>query len=113
MTVDFPETLFHAAQLGMAIHLLCTVALRFSVELESPLFEQLFTDPILGGITRKPWLLRAKYFIPWVATPEDLAEYTVWVRALFWGARLGGTLLAVGAVGFLASAVYIGVSQRS
>jgi hypothetical protein len=112
LNADLSELLFLAAQLGMATHILCTIALRFSIEVDSPLFEELFAFPILGGITKRPWLLRAKYFIPWVATPEDLVEYTVWVQALFWGARLGGTLLALGFVGFLFSFVYIVVSGQ-
>jgi hypothetical protein len=112
MGADLPLALFKAAQIGLGGHVLCTVALRLSVETNSAVFEQLFSAPILGGITRAPWLLRAKYFFPWVPAPEDLAEYTLLTRVLFWGARLGGTVLLLGLVGFLSSAVYIGVGGQ-
>jgi hypothetical protein len=102
-------SLFRAAFIGMAVHFVCTVALRLNIDRDSDLFGQLFTEPILGSITRAPWYLRAKYFFPWVPSPEDLAKSTWFVRVLFWGARLGGTVLLFGLLGGLSSAVYIGV----
>ncbi len=107
-----PETLFQAAFIGMALHIVCSLALRFSVEVDSDLFGKLFAEPLLGDIFRTPWLLRAKYFLPWIPSPEDLAEYTVFVRLLFWGARLGGTVLLLGLIGFLSSEVYIVGSRQ-
>jgi len=91
---------------GMALHIVCTIALRYSIDAETPLFEQLFGYPLLGGLTNTPWLLRGRYFLPWVASPEDLTEYWFLPRALFWGARIGAMLLAIGAISFLLSGFY-------
>jgi hypothetical protein len=90
----------------MALHVVCSVALRYSIDAETPLFEQLFRYPLLGSLTSKPWLLRGRYFLPWVASPEDLTECWLLTRALFWGARLGAMILAVGAISFFLSVFY-------
>ena len=97
----------------MGVNIPCTIALRFSVARESDLFRELFDRPVLGSVTRAPWMLRGKYFAPWVASPEYLAEESGWVRALFWAARLGGMFVAVGFGGFLLSMVYIGTIGQS
>jgi hypothetical protein len=109
MSVEFAERLFLAAWVAMAIHLLCTFVLRRNIEAESSLFDELFTEPLLGSLTRMPGYLRAKYFLPWVATPEDLADYTVSVWLTFWSARLAGMLFFVGLLGFLAGELYVGI----
>jgi len=90
----------------MAMHVACTAALSFSIDRDTQLFDQLFTHPFLGGLIDGPWLLRAKYFIPWVVSPEDLNEYWFVPRAMFWGARLGGMLVALGFVSFFVSGFY-------
>jgi hypothetical protein len=109
MSLDIAERLFLGAWAAMAVHFLCTFVLRHKIETESPLFEDLFTEPLFGSLTRTRGYLRARYFLPWVATPEELTEYTAFVWLTFWCARLAGMLFFVGLLGFLAGEVYVGV----
>jgi hypothetical protein len=104
--------LLQFAGIGIAVHVICSVALRFNVNTDGDVFEQMFTKPFLGSLTGAPRQLRAKYFFPWVSSPEHLDEESLWVRTLFWGARLGGTAIAFGVVGFLSVMVYMGMSGQ-
>jgi len=106
MSSWLPESFFFLSGAGVVLHVVCMIALRYNIDAETPLFEQLFTHPFLGGLTDTPWHLRGRYFLPWVASPEDLTEYWILPRALFWGARLGAMILAIGAISFFLSAFY-------
>jgi len=101
-TLD-PEVLFSASGFGMALHLVCTALLRTRIERESALSDEIFGAPLLGDLPSSPWLLRGKYFLPWVVGPGELKEGPALPRALFWGARLGAMLLVGGFAAFLAS----------
>jgi len=106
MGATMDETLFLLIGAGMLLHALCSVGLRANIESETALFNDLFASPVLGDLARRPWLLRGKYFLPWVRTPDDLREYWLVPRLLFWGARLGAMLLVVAFLAFLAAAFY-------
>ena len=108
-----PAVLFEIAGVGMAVHIICTFILRRTLAPDSDVFEQLFTRPLAGGITGAPLQLQGRYFMPWVPAPEVLNEESTWVRLLFWGARLGGTALGLGLLGFLGSELYIGTIGHS
>jgi hypothetical protein len=95
------HTLFQAAGFGMLLHLVCSALLRSKIDPDSALFDDLFGSPILGDLTKKPWLLRGKYFLPWNAAPKDLSDYSVLPRVFFWGARLGAMLLFLGFIAYL------------
>jgi len=101
------ETLFLLIGAGMLLHVLCSMGLRASIESESALFDDLFASPLLGDLAPKPWLLRGRYFLPWVSTPNELKEYWFVPRLFFWGARFGAMLLVVAFLAFLWNAFYV------
>ena len=67
-----PGVLFNAAGLGMLLHLACSAMLRSRIAPDEPLFDELFGNPLLGDLFAKRWLLRGKYFLPWVGAPAGL-----------------------------------------
>ncbi len=101
------EAFFQIGGIGLVVYIVCNFALRRYLAPDSDVFEQIFDRPIFGTITRAPMHIKTKYFIPWVPSPEYLHKESLWVKTLFWGARLGGTVLAVGIAAFLLSAIYI------
>lgn len=90
----------------MASHVLCTIALRFYIRMSNSMFPELFAEPVLNK-GMGPWLLRAKYFIPWVSAPALLAQEKSLVRIFFWGARLGGTALVLGLAVMVGTVLYV------
>jgi hypothetical protein len=96
-----PGVLFNAAGIGMLLHLACSVMLRTRIGSNESLFAELFDSPVLGDFVAKPWLLRGKYFLPWVEAPSALEPYSSFTKALFWRARLGAFLLIGGFTAFL------------
>jgi hypothetical protein len=85
----------------MLLHLACSAMLRSRITPDVALFDELFASPLLGDLVAKRWLLRGKYFLPWVGAPAALAPYTSFPQVLFWGARLGAFLLIGGFAAFL------------
>lgn len=95
-------------QFGFVIHVICTIALRFYVRMRSPVFSSLFAEPALNkGVG--PYLLRIKYLLPWIPAPALLAQEKSLVRIFFWGARLGGTILAFSLVAMVGFMFYFGL----
>jgi hypothetical protein len=88
-----PSSLFRLAGLGMALHVVCSVWLRSKIEPGTALVEQLFGRPALAHKSSTAFLLRGKYFLPWVAPPVELNDYMLFPRVLFVGARLGAFVL--------------------
>lgn len=104
--------LFQLIQFGLVVHVLCTIALRFYVRIRNPVFPALFAEPVLNkGVGS--YLLRLKYFLPWVPAPAQLAQEKSLVRILFWGARLGGTILALGLVIMVGIMFYVGLGKSA
>jgi hypothetical protein len=101
-----PDTLFQVAGCGMLLSVACSLWLRSSIEPSTALFADLFGRPVLADRNTKPWLLRGKYFLPWVGGPAGLGEYSLFSRILFLGARFGAMLLIVGVIGFFARAFW-------
>jgi hypothetical protein len=75
--------------------------LRSRITPDEALFDELFGSPVLGDLVAKRWLLRGKYFLPWVGAPVALESYSSLPQVLFWGARLGAFLLIGGSAAFL------------
>jgi hypothetical protein len=94
----------------MLLHIACSVWLR-SMGLDSTLIAELFGLPLLARNTTKRWLLRGKYFLPWVRGPVDLTESSLLPRLLFLGARLGAMLLVLGMIAFFARAFWVAAHQ--
>ena len=76
-----------------------------------PMVAELFALPNAWLGPRPSWtsasvpVLRAKYFLPWVAAPARMAEQPWAVRATFWSARLTGAASPVAMIAFFGSAV--------
>jgi len=116
MTFERASQLFDVAMvvltitgICMIVHFAFSVALRASIRTSEPLFGEVFGSPAWGDLTRHPWLMRARFFWPWVSSPPVAALDGRPVRVLFWGARLAGAVTVLGFVVFLATMVYIGV----
>ena len=99
-TVSEPDILLNIGGYGMFLHVVCTLGLRYTMEQDSALFDELFGIPAFVDRTTRPWFLRGKYFLPWVRGPSGLSDHSLWARLLFVGARLGAMLLVVGILGF-------------
>ena len=85
----------------MLLHLACSAMLRSRIAPDEALFAELFDSPLLGDFVAKRWLLRGKFFLPWVGAPTALESCSSLLQVLFWGARLGAFLLIGGFAGFL------------
>jgi hypothetical protein len=107
---DVAMLVLNIAGICMVTHFALSAALRSTIRISDPAFGRLFGPPAWGNVlTQHPWLMRVRYFWPWVSSPDLLALRGFWTRTLFWGARLAGAGAALGFVGWLAMMVYIGV----
>lgn len=97
-----PESLVRLAGFGMVLHLACSAWLRSRIEPSTALVEELFGRPALAHKSSTAWLLRGKYFLPWVPAPAELRDHILFHRLLFIAARLGTTILVVGFMAFFA-----------
>jgi hypothetical protein len=95
-----PESIFRVAGFGMGLHVLCSVWLRSRIEPGTALVEQLFGRPALAHKSSAAFLLRGKYFLPWVPAPAEMNDYVLFPRLLFVGARVGAFLLVASFAGF-------------
>jgi hypothetical protein len=96
--------------IGVATHVICSIGLRCYVRQRSPMFPELFAEPALSrGIG--PWLLRVRYFFPWVPAPALLTQEKSLVRYLFWGARLGGAVIILGLCVMVGIMIYVGFDR--
>jgi len=80
----------------MALYFLCSLVLRYSLKKKSPIFLELFAQPITDRGPSGSWLLRVKYFVPWVSSPSQMAYERPFIRAMFWASRLGGGIFLAG-----------------
>jgi len=98
------------AGLAMIANVLCSVFLLAKLHSE-PLSGELFALPNAWLGPRPRWLslrlLRAKFFLPWVQSPPEMSEFPLATRAIFWSARLSGSVFVVAIFAFLAS-IFIG-----
>lgn len=106
---DVAMVVLNVAGICMFAHFAFSVALRTRIRASERLFGEMFGSPAWGDLTRHPWLMRARFFWPWVSSPAVLTLDSQPTRVLFWGARLAGAGAILGFVGFIAIAVYIGV----
>ena len=100
------EASANIAIFGMALYFLCSVVLRYSLKKQSPVFLELFAQPITDRGPAGSWLLRVKYFAPWVPSPSQVAHERPFIRIMLWGSRLGGFMLVVGMAATVAFFIY-------
>ena len=67
---------------------------------------ELFAFPPLGGLFSKPYLMRIKFFLPWVSIRSSLG-LSAGTKALVWAARLSGTVFLLGFLGIFATVAYM------
>ena len=106
MNVTAAEALANVVVIAVALHLLCTLALRFALSRHSSTFPQLFAQPILNKHPGGSWILRAKYLLPWVPNPAEWSRERAFLRVLLLGARIGGTVMALALIGAIGSLLY-------
>ncbi|MDE0855415.1 MAG: hypothetical protein OSA97_13435 [Nevskia sp.] len=87
------EAIFKIAGWGMGAHVVLSLLL-LAILGDDPLADELFALPNawLGPRPRVfgVRLLRAKYFLPWIAPPGSMTRQPLAVQGLFWMARLAG-----------------------
>jgi hypothetical protein len=106
------EILFDVALWLFGANLLLSLLL-FARLHEDPVSEHLFALPNAWLGPRPRYLslrlLRAKFFLPWVESPSEMAAQGVWIRAAFWLARFTGAGFVIAIFSFLVSAFLVGV----
>ena len=100
------DAFFLAGGVGIVLHIACSWLMRVSVGDDEVLCGTLFGAPLLGNLARKQWLLRGKYFWPWVPPPVGVVSAGSLLRLTFWGARLGAALVILGFAGFLLTIIW-------
>jgi len=107
---QFVMVLLNAAGSCVVAHLASSAAVRATIPAKDSAFDHVFGSPMWGDVlARHAWLVRTRFFWPWVSSPSELASRGLATRALFWVARLAGAGAAACFVGFLATMVYIGI----
>jgi hypothetical protein len=118
MTFETASRLFDVAMFILNMAGVClianvalSVALRARIPASEPLFGEVFGSPAWGDLARNPWLLRARFYWPWVSSPGAIILGDASTRSLFWGARLAGAGAVLCFAGFLATMVYVGARR--
>ena len=105
------EVLFNLAGFAMMLHVLCSLFLLAKLH-NDPLSGELFVLPNAWLGSQPRWLslrlLRAKFFVPWAQSPLAMSESSFATCAIFWVARLSGTVFVLAIFAFLAS-IFIGI----
>ncbi len=101
------DTLFNIAGLAVILNVLCSLFLLAKLH-DDPLSDELFALPNAWLGPRPRWLrvrlLRAKFFLPWVAPPPAISEHSLATRAGFFLARASGAAFPLAMV-----ALFVGV----
>jgi hypothetical protein len=94
------------AGLSMWLQVVLSIFLRSLLRSNDQALNELFAFGPLGSLSfRKPYLMRMKFFFPWVAA-RSLHGCPSHVQNLAWAARLSGTLFLASALGITGSVAY-------
>jgi hypothetical protein len=94
------------AGLSMWLQVVLSLFLRRLLRSNDQALNELFAFGPLGGLSfRKPYLMRMKFFFPWV-TARSIRDCSSRVHNLAWAARLSGTLFIASALGIVGSLAY-------
>ena len=100
--------LFTLAGWSMGLHILLSLAVYASLR-GSPLAEALFTLPNKWAGAPPTYLalrlMRAKYFLPWVASPAGLRDQSLRVKVAVWAARATGCAFPLLILAFFGAAI--------
>jgi hypothetical protein len=108
MAVDTWFSLMYFAAYLVGAHILLSQLLRILVKWRSPLAMNLFAvpnAPIAPDLGFR--LLRTKYFLPWQPAPTGMEDQPLYVRVVFWSARLTGMAAPLLILAFFGAAFYI------
>ena len=116
-----PEEAFDALMLvlfvgiaSVGVHSTLAAVLRTRLGVNHPAFAEVFGSPVWGDpFSNHPRLIRAQFLWPFVSSPRALQESSRPIQLLFFATRLFGAVAVVGFVGFIATAVYIGVRSAN
>ena len=90
----------------MWLQVVLSLFLRRSLRSNDHALNELFAFGPLGSLSfRKPYLMRMKFFFPWVAA-RSIGDYPPYVHRLAWAARLSGTIFIICGLGIIASITY-------
>jgi hypothetical protein len=78
----------------LVLHMVLSFVLRkIFITNNDFVYPKIFKETVSGWWRYWPELwMHGKYLLPWVAAPEELSEYSLFTRALFWVTRIAGTL---------------------
>lgn len=95
------KTLFFISQLSFGVHIASSFILLF-ITRQTPIAEELFaqSNEYLGNVGWAPRVLKAIYFIPWRAAPNEMQLQNLSVRVLFWVSRVTGACIFISILGF-------------
>lgn len=98
--------LFDVAAWLFGINMVLSLVL-FSQLRNETVCEQIFALPnsFIGSRPKylSLYLLRVKYFFPWVKTPSEMLSQAGWVRVVFWLARVSGACFIIAIIAFFVS----------
>jgi hypothetical protein len=88
-------------------HLLGFIA-RHTLRTNDAALSELFAFPPLGGLLapRKPYLMRVRYFLPWVAA-RSIASSSTKAQVMVWATRLSGTAFLLGFLAIFSTIAYM------
>ena len=102
-----PDLFFSFAGLCMVLHLVFSWLVRFAMRSDEQVLDEVFGFSTFGRLfTRRPHLMRVRFFLPWVPI-QSVAGYSVPARSVVWAARLFGTGFIVSLLGLVGSATYM------
>jgi len=94
------------AGLSIWLQLILGLFLRSSLGDDDQALNELFAFGPLGSLSfRRPYLMRTKFFLPWV-TARTIQSCPSRIRNLAWATRLSGTVFLVCALGMAGSFAY-------
>ncbi|KQZ66196.1 hypothetical protein ASD53_17395 [Lysobacter sp. Root559] len=104
-----PDLFFALAGLCMGVHLALGWIVRFAMRSDEHVLGEVFGFSTFGKLlTRRPHLMRARLFLPWVPI-QSVESYSLPTRAIVWIARLSGTGFIVSLLGLVGSVIYTAV----
>ena len=107
METSAPELFFSFTGLCMALHLAFGWLVRLAMRSDEHVLDEIFGFSTFGKLfTRRPHLMRVRFFLPWVPI-QSVEGYSVPARLVVWVARLFGTGFIIGLLGLIGSVAYL------
>ena len=101
--------LLNGAGVCMLAHVMLSIALRVTMRNDSGRADAFSFSTFGSLLTRRPWLLDAKYFLPWIPAPNEITSRGRFAYLLFSAARVAGAGVAITFIGFFGTMIYMGI----